>query len=32
MFAARSLGHEVLLYDGAWQDWASHDLPVETTP
>ena len=32
MFAARSLGHEVLLYDGAWQDWASHDLPVETSP
>ncbi len=32
MFAARSLGHEVLLYDGAWQDWASHDLPVEITP
>jgi thiosulfate/3-mercaptopyruvate sulfurtransferase len=32
MFAARSLGHEVLLYDGAWQDWAGHDLPVETAP
>ena len=32
LFAARSLGHEVLLYDGAWQDWASHDLPVETAP
>jgi thiosulfate/3-mercaptopyruvate sulfurtransferase len=32
MFAARSLGHEVLLYDGAFQDWAGHDLPVETAP
>jgi thiosulfate/3-mercaptopyruvate sulfurtransferase len=32
MFAARTLGHKVLLYDGAWQDWARHDLPVETAP
>jgi thiosulfate/3-mercaptopyruvate sulfurtransferase len=28
MFAARTLGHDVLLYDGAFQDWAARDLPV----
>jgi thiosulfate/3-mercaptopyruvate sulfurtransferase len=31
MFAARTLGHEVKLYDGAFQDWAGHDLPVEVS-
>ena len=30
LFAARTLGHEVKLYDGAFQDWARRDLPVET--
>ena len=29
LFAARTLGHEVVLYDGAFQDWAGRDLPVE---
>jgi thiosulfate/3-mercaptopyruvate sulfurtransferase len=30
LFAARSLGHRVLLYDGSFQDWSRRtDLPVE---
>lgn len=30
LFAARSLGHTVLLYDGSYQDWSARtDLPVE---
>jgi thiosulfate/3-mercaptopyruvate sulfurtransferase len=30
MFAARMLGHQVMLYDGAFQDWAVNDRgPVE---
>ena len=29
LFAARTMGHEVKLYDGAFQDWAARDLPVE---
>jgi len=29
LFAARTLGHDVKLYDGAFQDWARKDLPVE---
>jgi len=29
LFAARTLGHEVVLYDGAFQDWAARGLPVE---
>ena len=29
MFAARTLGYDVKLYDGAFQDWAARDLPVE---
>lgn len=30
LFAARSLGHRVLLYDGSFEDWSRHtDLPVE---
>jgi thiosulfate/3-mercaptopyruvate sulfurtransferase len=32
LFAARTLGHHVLLYDGAFQDWAGRDLPVTTEP
>ncbi len=30
LFAARTLGHEVMLYDGSFQDWAQRDLPVDT--
>lgn len=30
LLAARSLGHDVKLYDGAFQDWAEKDLPVTT--
>ncbi len=30
LFAARTLGHPVLLYDGSFQDWSRHaDTPVE---
>lgn len=30
LFAARSLGHAVLLYDGSFEDWSAHaDYPVE---
>lgn len=30
LFAARSLGHKVLLYDGSFQDWSRQkDFPVE---
>lgn len=29
MFAARTLGHRVLLYDGSFEDWARRDLPVD---
>jgi len=30
LFAARTLGHPVLLYDGSFTDWEKHpDLPVE---
>jgi thiosulfate/3-mercaptopyruvate sulfurtransferase len=31
LFAARSLGHKVLLYDGSMEDWSNHEgYPVET--
>jgi thiosulfate/3-mercaptopyruvate sulfurtransferase len=30
LFAARTLGHPVLLYDGSFEDWSRRDLPVET--
>ncbi|HSL70891.1 MAG TPA: sulfurtransferase [Longimicrobiales bacterium] len=30
LFAARTLGHKVLLYDGSFHDWEMRDLPVET--
>jgi thiosulfate/3-mercaptopyruvate sulfurtransferase len=31
LFAARSLGHKVLLYDGSFEDWSAHtSYPVET--
>ena len=32
LFAARTLGHPVLLYDGSFQDWSRRDLPVEQSP
>lgn len=34
LFAARSLGHPVLLYDGSFEDWSRHDAsyPVEGPP
>jgi thiosulfate/3-mercaptopyruvate sulfurtransferase len=30
LFAARTLGHPILLYDGSFQEWASLEWPVET--
>jgi len=30
MFMARTLGYDVKLYDGAFQDWAGRGLPVES--
>lgn len=30
LFAARLLGHPVLLYDGSFEDWSQRGLPVET--
>lgn len=32
LFSARLLGHEVRLYDGAFQDWAQRELPVQGGP
>jgi len=29
LFAARTLGHNVLLYDGSFTEWQKKDLPVE---
>lgn len=29
LYAARLLGHPVLLYDGSFEDWSRRDLPVE---
>ena len=30
LFAARTLGHPVLLYDGSFQDWSRHpEYPVD---
>jgi thiosulfate/3-mercaptopyruvate sulfurtransferase len=31
LFAARTLGFNVLLYDGSFTEWEKHDLPVELT-
>lgn len=30
LLSARILGHDVVLYDGAFQDWATRGLPAET--
>lgn len=30
LFAARLLGHPVLLYDGSFEDWSRRDYPVES--
>ena len=29
LFAARTLGYKVMLYDGSFEDWSRRDLPVE---
>lgn len=29
LFAARTLGYRVVLYDGSFEDWSRRDLPVE---
>jgi thiosulfate/3-mercaptopyruvate sulfurtransferase len=29
LFAARSLGHAILLYDGSYEDWARRGLPID---
>ena len=29
LFAARTLGHRVILYNGSFADWVQHDLPLE---
>ena len=29
LFAARALGHRVLLYDGSFEDWARRGYPIE---
>ena len=29
LFAARTPGYRVVLYDGSFADWVHHDLPVE---
>jgi thiosulfate/3-mercaptopyruvate sulfurtransferase len=31
LFAAQSLGYDVKLYDGSFQDWAKRGLPVESS-
>jgi thiosulfate/3-mercaptopyruvate sulfurtransferase len=31
LFAARTLGYKVLLYDGSFEDWSRKDGPVETS-
>lgn len=31
LFAARTLGYDVRLYDGSFEDWAHRDLPVVAT-
>ena len=32
-FAARTLGYDVRLFDGSWEEWSAHkELPAETSP
>jgi thiosulfate/3-mercaptopyruvate sulfurtransferase len=31
LFAARTLGHNVVLYDGSFEDWNNRNLPVENS-
>jgi thiosulfate/3-mercaptopyruvate sulfurtransferase len=31
LFAARLLGHKVMLYDGSFEDWSRRNLPVENS-
>jgi thiosulfate/3-mercaptopyruvate sulfurtransferase len=31
MFAGRTLGLDMQLYDGSFQDWSKRHLPVETS-
>lgn len=32
LFAARTLGYTVMLYDGSFEDWSRRNLPVEQSP
>jgi len=32
LFAARTLGYKIVLYDGSFEDWSKRDLPVEKGP
>jgi thiosulfate/3-mercaptopyruvate sulfurtransferase len=32
LFAARTLGHDVVLYDGSFEDWSRRGLPVAVPP
>ncbi len=32
LFSARLLGHEVIIYDGSFEDWASRELPTVSGP
>jgi thiosulfate/3-mercaptopyruvate sulfurtransferase len=32
LFAARTLGHNVVLYDGSFEDWNARNLPLDVPP
>ncbi len=32
LFSARLLGHEVMIYDGSFEDWAGQELPTTSGP
>jgi thiosulfate/3-mercaptopyruvate sulfurtransferase len=32
LFAARTVGYPVLLYDGSFEDWLNRGLPLEIPP
>jgi thiosulfate/3-mercaptopyruvate sulfurtransferase len=32
LFAARTIGHNVVLYDGSFEDWNTRNLPLEVPP